>query len=321
MFVPCSIAYRFIFFERLNSFFLKLSLRKLRKILKDYRLISFITSPQQTCALRTLGEVAICFDCYDAYSKFPGTPQWIKDLIDNAEERILRKSDIVFTTARALYKNKIRINPNTYYIPNSADVELFMDADGQHDDIPEDLDNIPKPRIGLIGNINEIVDIDLLSYLADRHPEWSIVLIGMISGNPEFKRSKDVKRLKSYLNIHFLGYKNHDNLPRYQKGIDVCLLPYRINAFTECVHSSKLYQYLAQKKPVVSTNLEEIKDLRDIIKVARTYAEFEKCVNETLNNKADDRESERLLHVALENTTDVAARKKIEIIMDFLRRK
>ena len=91
----------------------------------------------------------------------------------------------------------------------------------------------------------------------------------------------DISQLKDRQNIFFLGGKEYNELPNYLMNFDVCLLPY-VPAF----HTSpptKIYDYLATGNPIVSTYFPELKDLGNLIKLARTKEEFIIFMAESLN--------------------------------------
>jgi glycosyltransferase involved in cell wall biosynthesis len=56
-------------------------------------------------------------------------------------------------------------------------------------------------------------------------------------------------------NVHFLGQQPHRELVNFIREFDVCIIPYKLNAYTTTVVPTKLNEYLAVGKPVVSTNL------------------------------------------------------------------
>jgi radical SAM superfamily enzyme YgiQ (UPF0313 family) len=319
MLVPYSLAFRCVFFGHLNNLFLRVSFRKLRNYLNDYKRISVITCPQESCVINSLEEDALIYDCYDAYSKHPENSEYFQKIIEKAEIAMLKKCNIVFTTSKTLYREKKEKNPATHYIPNSADVDLFREAIESDIPVPNEFDNIPMPRIGLIGNIYELVDIDLLDYLAVKHPEWSIVLIGGIRGSLRFRKSDKLKELLNRANVYFLGFKAYTDLPKYQKGIDICLLPYKINEYSTYVHPSKTYQYLSQKKPIISTDLAEIAHLKNVIRIAKSPEEFENNIIEALEYKYKYGNNDELLKIALDNSTQVSAKKKISIIESYIK--
>ena len=51
----------------------------------------------------------------------------------------------------------------------------------------------------------------------------------------------------------------HQELPRYVKGFDVGIVPYRLTEYTANVYPTKLNEYLAMGIPVVATDLPEIR--------------------------------------------------------------
>jgi glycosyltransferase involved in cell wall biosynthesis len=234
-------------------------------------------------------------------------------LID-AESDILKQADIVFVYARSMAEKKEKLNFNTHFVPSAADIGFFMKSLDPSAQIPSELLQIKEPRIGLIGHIDDLhTDIELFNYLAERHPEWSIVVIGALNISADFKRSPAFKKWQTIPNIHYLGRKGYETLPGYLKGLDVCLLPYKINSYTASLYPNKLFQYLAGGKPVVSTNIPEMKPYGEIIAIARDYAEFEKLVEEALGEQSPERIAQRIA-VARENSVEKRAEVKIGLL-------
>src|SRR5690606_19834354 len=93
---------------------------------------------------------------------------------------------------------------------------------------PADQKNIPHPRIGFYGVVDERFDIPLLCSVAMMHPEWHFVVLG-----PTAKI--DPSTLPSFGNIHFLGQKDYKHLPVYLAGWDVAMMPFAINESTEFI--------------------------------------------------------------------------------------
>jgi glycosyltransferase involved in cell wall biosynthesis len=59
-------------------------------------------------------------------------------------------------------------------------------------------------------------------------------------------------------NVHLTGAKAHEELSEYIRGFDVGIVPYLWNTYTATVVPTKINEYLAMGKPVVSTNLPEV---------------------------------------------------------------
>ena len=107
-------------------------------------------------------------------------------------------------------------------------------------------------------------------YLARRHPEWSIALVG--------SARVDMSLLQACPNIHFLGRKPHAELPLYCKGFAVGLIPHKVNDLTRHMNPIKLREYLSAGLPVVSTALPEVKHYGEHCVVADTYEAFEQAI-------------------------------------------
>ncbi len=194
------------------------------------------------------------YDCMDELSAFKNAPP---ELLAR-ERALLEKADIVFTGGTSLYEAKRDRHSNVHAFPSSIDAPHFARARDTMDD-PVDQADIPRPRLGFCGVIDERMDLDLLAAIADARPNWSLVVIG-----PVVKISEsDLPRRP---NIHYLGGKSYSALPDYMAGWDVALMPFAINAATRFISPTKTPEYLAAGCPVVST---------PVVDVVRHYGDLE----------------------------------------------
>jgi uncharacterized SAM-binding protein YcdF (DUF218 family) len=84
--------------------------------------------------------------------------------------------------------------------------------------------------------------------------------------------------LSGLKNIHFLGKAEHDKVPFFIKYFDICVIPYLITEYTKNVYPTKLNEYLAMGKPVLATDLPEIRKFNqennNLVYVGRDEEEF-----------------------------------------------
>jgi uncharacterized SAM-binding protein YcdF (DUF218 family) len=115
----------------------------------------------------------------------------------------------------------------------------------------------------------------------------------------------DTSQLAACPNVHLLGGRPHEDVPRYIKGFDVGLVPYRVSEYTASVYPVKLNEYLAMGLPVVATDLPEIRRFNDdhggVLAVAADAAQFERAVRIALT-PSTPAELERRRQVARENS-------------------
>ena len=72
-----------------------------------------------------------------------------------------------------------------------------------------------------------------------------------------------VGELDRFPNVHLLGQKPHRELRKYLCAFDVCIVPYLKTSATATVVPTKVNEYLAAGKHVVSTELLTICDFND----------------------------------------------------------
>lgn len=221
---------------------------------------------------------AIVYDCMDELSLFHGAPPALTEY----EKLLFERADVVFTGGHSLYEHKRSRHHNIHPFPSSVDVPHFAKARELQDD-PPDQAEIPHPRVGFFGVVDERMDVALLEELADARPDLQLVMIGPVV-------KIDPAKLPRRANIHWLGGKKYEELPRYLAGWDVAMMPFALCDATRFISPTKTPEYLAAGKPVVSTSI------RDVVKpyghqglawIADTAADFAVAIDEALaSNRA-----------------------------------
>ncbi|HEY9697436.1 MAG TPA: glycosyltransferase family 1 protein [Trichocoleus sp.] len=188
----------------------------------------------------------VLYDCMDELSAFKGAPP----ILRQREAELLKRADLVFTGGQSLYEAKRDHHPHVHAFPSSIEVEHFAQARQINND-PVDQADIPHPRLGFFGVIDERMDIQLLDEVAQARPDWHLVVIGPVV-------KIDPATLPNRPNIHYLGGKSYQELPHYVSGWDAALLPFARNESTRFISPTKTPEYLAAGKPVVSTSIRDV---------------------------------------------------------------
>jgi UDP-galactopyranose mutase len=209
-------------------------------------LIAWYYTPMMLTFSRHIDADITVYDAMDELSKFRFAPVKLLDL----EQELIDKADIVFTGGSSLFEAKRDRHDNVHCFPSSVDRVHFMRARARQFE-PADQEDLPKPRLGFYGVIDERFDTELLARIAEMRPQWSFVMLG-----PVVKISED--ELPKRPNIHYLGSKTYDQLPAYLSGWDVALMPFAMNESTEFISPTKTPEYLAGGKPVVSTPVRDV---------------------------------------------------------------
>ena len=156
-------------------------------------LVAWYYTPMMLPFSRHLDADVTVYDAMDELSKFRFAPAKLLEL----EQELIDKADIVFTGGTSLFEAKKDRHPNVHCFPSSVDRAHFAKARSRLFD-PADQEDLPRPRLGFYGVIDERFDTELLGKVAEMRPNWSFVMVG-----PVVKISED--ELPKRPNIHYLG--------------------------------------------------------------------------------------------------------------------
>jgi len=232
---------------------------------------------------------AVVYDCMDELSMFKGAPP---ELIER-EKELFERSDLVFTGGQSLYEAKRDKHPAVYAFPSSIDVAHFAQTLTLTDE-PADQKDIPHPRAGFCGVIDERTDIELLNEIAELRPEYHYVMIGPVV-------KIDENELPRRENIHYLGGKNYNDLPAYIGGWDVAMMPFAMNDSTRFISPTKTPEYLAAGRPVVSTPIRDVVrpyGEKGLVHIATNAEEFVNAIDRALSEETDTRRARAAEHLA-----------------------
>jgi UDP-galactopyranose mutase len=222
----------------------------------------------------------IIYDCMDELSAF----KFASPRLAESEAAIFKKADIVFTGGYSLYEAKKRRHQNIFPFPSSIDKEHFMLARSNQYD-PTDQADIPHPRLGFYGVLDERLHIELINELACMRPNWHFILIGPVAKiDPAVLPKKD--------NIHYPGSKSYKELPLYLSGWDIAMMPFALNESTRFISPTKTPEFLAGGKPVISTSIQDVINPygnKGLVHIADTASEFVMAAETILNNKDYDK--------------------------------
>lgn len=236
----------------------------------------------------------VVYYCIADFDKLVPDPRKVR----RTESSVIKKADLVFVQGKELKKKCDRFNQNTHIFPFGVNMDVF----GKYDhgaDKPIDMRHLKGKIIGYVGGVHKHIDFELIRFIAEKNPDWTLAFIGPLQ--------TDVSMLKDTKNVVFLGIKQHAELAGYIDHFDVCLVPYILNDYTETVYPTKLNEYLALGKAVVSTALPEVAAFyerhKEVIYTAGNKEEFMQAIKRALSEKAGYMRKERI-EIARENSWD-----------------
>jgi glycosyltransferase involved in cell wall biosynthesis len=197
-----------------------------------------------------------------------------------------------FQELRAQFGEKIRTLPQLSMIENGS-------ANGCLKETSE-FSEIPKPRLGYLGNLVGRASLRLLGDILSMHPEWHFVSFGN-------------KKWFTLPNEHVFSWRGQEELRSVLAGLDIGLMPYDCASpyNLHCV-PLKLFDYFAAGMPVVSTPIVAIREYGDLVYTGDTPRELADAISLALKEANDSPKKERRAAVAREHS--------IENLSEILRR-
>lgn len=195
--------------------------------------------------------------------------------MENDHETLLRKSQILITTADNLYSEAKTIRPDVTLIPNGVCLEDF---NIESEEVPADLEPIlaqRRPIIGYYGAMAVWLDYDLINFACEQCRDLNFIYIG-----PSYDGSSE--QLKSFDNLYLLGPKKYVDLKHYLKYFDVATIPFQAGEIANSTSPVKLFEYMAGGKPIVTTDMKECAKYRNVL-VSKDHTHYIKNIREALS--------------------------------------
>lgn len=247
-------------------------------------LITWFYTPIPWYMLDHIPAQLVVYDVMDDLVSFKGAAEdlpW-------RERQLLDRCDLVFAGGRSLYNSRKDDHPNIHLFPSGVDVGHFASAMESATEVPLDVAPLPQPVLGYYGVIDERIDLGLLEEVARRRPDWSFVMVGPVT-------KLDPSQLPEAPNLLYTGQQPYGQLPSFLKAFDVCLMPFAINPATRSISPTKALEYMAARKPIVSTPVPDVvANWPEEILIGRNADEFVLAVEGALS----ETESQRALRVA-----------------------
>lgn len=278
------------------------------------RPIVWFSRPEMVDLIGSFDEKLVVYHVVDEYLAYGGLNSEARRRQQCQEQQMLQRAGLVIVVSEKLYEAKRPFNQHTHLVANGVDYQAYDRAMSSTDPLLPDIGQLSRPVIGYSGSVATRLDLDLLHYLATSHPDWSIVLVGVIK---ERDCAAGLSKLRQAGNVHFLGHKEINQVPYYVKGFDVCLIPYKVNERAHHSSPLKLYDYMATGKPIVSTDFASANQFKDVIRIARSKENFKHSIEEVLTEK-DNGLSGKRRSIAAENTWDARVNQLSALIQNRL---
>lgn len=198
------------------------------------------------------------------------------------DERLCRVATAVCPNSRRVGEYMIReagCDPaKIVIVPNATRAENVLAATPEGPGpLPPDLEELPRPVVGVIGNLAANLDWEFLFSAVEQTPDYSWAFIGPTDMPVYDQRQKVARERLQRLGgrVRFAGRKPYALLQQYARCLDAAVLPYRRKEPTFSGSSTRFYEHLAACRPILSTRgFEELLHKEPLLTLVDTAEEL-----------------------------------------------
>lgn len=236
------------------------------------RPLVWITCPPGAQFIDALAPVGVVYQRTDRWEAYPDTD--VAHIL-SLQQGLRQRADLTLFCASLLYDEEAHDCRGAAYIDHGVDFDHFAAAGTEGPEEPADLTDIPHPRAGFVGGIDDSTfDPELFVDVAGRLPDVQFVCVGACSLEEGWV---------DLPNVHLLGQKPYAEVASYMASFDVLLMPWNQSEWIKACNPIKLKEYLAVGRPVVTTPFEELRHYEGLVRVARDAAAFANEIRQGLN--------------------------------------
>ena len=234
---------------------------------------------------------------------------------DDLEEKLrihrqlLERADLTVATAKKLYDEALQVSRKVVFAPNAADYAFFS-APAEPNPALHKAAQGYTCVLEYYGALASWFDYDLVRAVAERHPDWLWLLIGKKIDN-DMERS-GIERLP---NVRYVPSVPYQELPGCIACADVMTIPFVLNEITAATSPVKLFEYMASKKPILTSDMDECRRYASV-RIYHDADSFIRLAEQALAERNDPAYLAQLEREAQENTWSSRARQVLDALQD-----
>jgi hypothetical protein len=231
----------------------------------------------------------------------------------NKELPIINRADLILGISKSLCSNYFEkyygyIPEKIKLWPNTVDTDLW-----NYKKWAPFIRQKEKPLVGLAGNIDYVIDIRLLIFIAENLPKYDFEIAGKL----DLTEGERIlwNELLNYPNVNYLGFIPFNDFPKVVINWDIGLVAAKPDhEYALYLSNNKQYQYLALGKPFVSYRLDsEYDDFEDLVFIAVDIKDYVKKIKEAVSKSKEKGIIEKGIKIASEQSSDCRASQFLEI--------
>ena len=189
----------------------------------------------------------------------------LKKLIRKVEPPLVERADLLFVTAQRFRDEFRKKGKCPYVVPNAVDRSAMAHLTGG---TPEKL---PSRVFGYVGMISHWFDVDAIQTILDADQRDRVVLVG----------PSEIE-LPVHPRLVCTGRIPKERVDGWIRSFDVCLYPFQRTPLIDTIDPVKIYEYLAQNKPILAADSLEMNKFGSLVFTYRTQEQLRELVGRDL---------------------------------------
>jgi glycosyltransferase involved in cell wall biosynthesis len=138
--------------------------------------------------------------------------------------------------------------------------------------LPDDVKDLPRPILGVIGNLAANLDWVLLEQAVQKTADCTWLFVGPYNMEVQDREHRDARTrvllMQQDGRVRFTGAKSYGDLQGYARAVDAAVLPYRRKEPTFSGSSTRFYEHLAACRPMLATpGFEELRHKKPLLEL------------------------------------------------------
>ena len=282
IFLPFQNMLRFI--NRINNLILSQTVRAIRRKLK-IKSVNYWWVGYPFAVDYVVNKPTVIYDCFDDHLGWKGF--YSRKVVGQIERDLLNKASLTIFSSQELVRKKSDHCNHYRLIRNAADYDHFYLSPNES--------LIHSKIVIYVGVISDWCELDLLESVATDLPDYQFWFVGPV-------RKNYLDNIKERENVKLFGLQPYESLMEYIRQASVCIIPFDpMHEVIKSTNPIKMYEYFAAGKPVVSTNIEEVRKYGDVVYLAHSAREFTEMIPRAIEENSLEKIEARQ-KVAEENT-------------------
>jgi len=232
-----------------------------------------------------IDDIRIVFDVVDDYITMlnhelglqPSLP--VRGVEEFVFAGLLKRASLITVISHELQRDVERMigsSVPTHVVPNGVDTDVFS--------IQTDPPRTPQepPVVGFVGSFEYFIDFDLILDAAEALPDVEFLLVG---DGREYEYVESQLERRNLENVRLPGLVESSAVPEYIQRMDICLNSFKRTPLSHAAVPLKLFEYLSQGRPVISTRIREVEYIDDgFLAYADTASELVDAIERILTD-------------------------------------